>query len=146
MILIFLCVQNSARSQMAEGLARAMAPAGVEVYSAGSAPSHVRPQAIAVMAELGIDLSTHRSQGLDAVPVDRADYLITLCAEEFCPVVPGVTPLHWPIPDPANHDEPPEAQLARFRDARDAIQQRLAAFFAQLAEDGPNSAAACRGE
>lgn len=133
MILIFLCVQNSARSQMAEGIARALAPAGVEVYSAGSAPSHVRPQAIAVMGEVGIDLSAHTSQGLGDVPLDQASYVITLCAEEFCPVVPGAKTLHWPIPDPANHDEPPEAQLARFRSARDEITGRIEAFYAQVA-------------
>lgn len=131
MIVIFLCVQNSARSQIAEGLARTMAPPGVQVYSAGSAPLHVRPQAIAVLAEEGIDLSSHTSKGLDQVPLDEADFLITLCAEEFCPVVPGTTPLHWPIEDPAGHeDEPPEAQLQRFRVARNDIRERLAAFFA----------------
>ncbi len=132
MIVIFLCVQNSARCQMAEGVARALAPEGVEVYSAGSAPSHVRPQAIAVMAEEGIDLTTHASQGLDEVPLDEADAIITLCAEEFCPVVPGATTLHWPIPDPANHDEPLDAQLVRFRSARDAIRGRIEAFYAAL--------------
>jgi arsenate reductase (thioredoxin) len=130
-ILIFLCVQNSARSQIAEGLARALAPEGVEVYSAGSAPSHVRPQAIAVMKEEGIDLSTHTSDGLDDVPLEQADYIITLCAEEFCPVVPGSRSLHWPIPDPANHDEPWDEQLARFRGARDEIRARIEAFFAE---------------
>ncbi len=132
MIVIFLCVQNSARSQMAEGIARAIAPEGVEVYSAGSAPSLVRPQAIAVMAEDGIDLSVHLSQGLDEVPVDRADVIITLCAEEFCPVVPGAEALHWPIPDPAGHDEAWEDQLVRFRVARDEIRRRLVAFFAEV--------------
>ena len=130
MIVIFLCVQNSARSQMAEGIARAIAPPGVTVYSAGSEPSHVRPQAIAVMAEQGIDLSTHRSRGLSEVPVDKADVIVTLCAEEFCPVVPGARSLHWPIPDPAGSDEAWEDQLLRFRTARDEIRRRLEAFFA----------------
>lgn len=132
MILIFLCVQNSARSQMAEGLARALAPAGVEVYSAGSAPSHVRPQAIEVMKEEGIDLSTHTSQGLDDVPLADADFIITLCAEEFCPVVPGARTLHWPIPDPANHDEPWEDQLVRFRAAREELRGRIERFYSDL--------------
>ncbi len=132
MIVIFLCVQNSARSQMAEGLARTMAPAGVEVHSAGSSPLLVRPQAIAVMAEEGIDLTIHTSKGLDEVPIEHADFLITLCAEEFCPVVPGVTPLHWPIEDPAGHgDESEQEQLQRFRVARDEIRGRIAAFYAE---------------
>ena len=134
MIVIFLCVQNSARSQMAEGIARAIAPPDVEVHSAGSAPSLVRPQAIAVMAEEGIDLGTHRSRGLDEVPIDRADLIVTLCAEEFCPVVPGARALHWPIRDPAGHDEPWEEQLVRFRAARDELRARLEALFA--APDG----------
>jgi arsenate reductase len=124
-IVVFLCVQNSARSQMAEGLARAVAPPGVEVYSAGSAPSHVRPQAVAVMAEVGVDLGAHTSKGLNDVPLDRAELVVTLCAEEFCPVVPGAKTLHLPIPDPAGHDEPWDAQLDRFRAARDAIDRAL---------------------
>ncbi len=138
MNLLFLCVQNSARSQIAEGLARSMAASlgrdDVTTYSAGSKPAFVRPQAIEVMAEDGVDLSGHASTSIDDLPIDVADidYVITLCAEEFCPVVPGVTPLHWPIEDPAGHaDEPDEKQLQRFRIARDEIRGRIAAFYAE---------------
>ncbi len=140
MNLLFLCVQNSARSQIAEGLARSMAASlglpDVQVFSAGSSPAFVRPQAIEVMAEEGIDLSTHASTSIDdlPVPVQDLDYVFTLCAEEVCPVLPGrTTRVHWPIPDPAGHaDEPWEAQLERFRVARDTIRARLAEFFATL--------------
>jgi len=126
MKIVFLCVQNSARSQIAEGWGRELAPPGVTVYSAGSSPSHVRPDAIAVMSEAGVDLSKHRSQGLDEVPIDEADWIITLCAEEFCPVVPGARHLHWPIPDPAGRG------LDAFRTARDTIRERVVSFYSAL--------------
>jgi arsenate reductase (thioredoxin) len=137
MNLLFLCVQNSARSQIAEGLSRSMATSlgrsDVTTYSAGSRPAFVRPQAIEVMAEDGIDLSGHASTSIDDLPIAIADidYVITLCAEEVCPVLPGATTqLAWPIPDPAGHeDEPWEAQLERFRTARESIRARLAEFF-----------------
>jgi arsenate reductase (thioredoxin) len=129
--ILFMCVANSARSQMAEGLARHHAPEGVTIYSAGSEPSRVRPQAIEVMSEIGIDVTGHSSKGVDALPVALIDTVITLCAEEVCPVFPGqVERLDWGMPDPAGHeDEPWEAQLARFRVARDAIQAKVIAFF-----------------
>ena len=127
MKLLFLCVQNSARSQMAEGWARHLAPAGVEVFSAGSSPAFVRPDAIAVMAEVGIDLSNHSSDGLDDVPLDGIDLVVTLCAEEVCPTLPGARQLHWPIPDPAGRG------LPAFREARDVIGLRVRALLAELA-------------
>lgn len=127
MKLLFLCVQNSARSQIAEGWGRHLAPEGVEVHSAGSSPSHVRPDAVTVMTEAGVDLSAHTSKGLDDVPTDQADFVITLCAEEFCPMVPGAKHLHWPIPDPAGRG------LDAFREARDDIRGRVEAFYASLA-------------
>ncbi len=138
MNLLFMCVQNSARSQIAEGLARSMAASlgrdDVTTYSAGSKPAFVRPQAIEVMAEDGVDLSGHASTSIDDLPIDVADidYVITLCAEEVCPVLPGATRrLAWPTPDPAGHgDEPWEAQLDRFRTARESIRARLVEFFA----------------
>ncbi len=100
--LLFLCVANSARSQMAEGFARRYAPRGVDVYSAGSTPSTVNPHAIAAMKEVGIDLSNHHSKGLDEIPLDEIGTVITLCSEEVCPTFPHpVEKLHWPHPDPA---------------------------------------------
>ncbi|TAK16979.1 MAG: arsenate reductase ArsC [Acidobacteria bacterium] len=124
MKLLFLCVANSARSQMAEGLARAMFGDRAEVASAGSAPARVNPFAIAAMAEIGIDISNHRSKSVDDVRAGDFDMVITLCADEVCPVVPGrVKRLHWPMPDPAA--APPDQAPARFREVRDAIQSKL---------------------
>jgi arsenate reductase len=129
-----MCVANSARSQLAEGLCRDLAPDDWRVYSAGSEPSVVRPQAIEVMRELGLDLGTHRSKGTDAVPVHDIDVVITLCADEVCPVVlADVQRLHWPIPDPAGHDdESVEQQLQRFRVARDDLRARLVAWLGDV--------------
>lgn len=125
--ILFLCVANSARSQMAEGLARALLP-NVEVLSAGSRPSKVNPYAIEALAELGIDISRHRSKSVDEIATPRLDLVITLCAEEVCPVLPGsVRRLHWPIRDPASTDPSltPEDMRRRFRAARDEIKAKI---------------------
>jgi arsenate reductase len=133
--LLMLCVANSARSQMGEGLARASAPAGWRVFSAGSQPAVVHPLAIEVMQEIGIDITSHRSKGLDEVPVDEADCVITLCADEVCPVVPGtVQRLHWPLPDPATEGEMVRYQIDAFREARDEIKRRLDIFWSERAK------------
>lgn len=135
MRIVFLCVQNSARSQMAEGLARALFGDAVEVASAGSQPLHVRPMAVEVMRELGIDISGQRAKGIDEVDIGRADLVITLCDEEVCPVLPPqVRRLHWPIPDPAraHPGEDEEAVRARYRAARDAIVERLRQLAGEL--------------
>lgn len=126
--ILFLCVANSARSQMAEGLARHLFGDGVRVQSAGSLPSRVNPYAIEVMGEIGIDISEHRSKSADTIDPASVDLVITLCAEEVCPVFLAEVPrLHWPIPDPATDDPsiPREDLLARFRSARDAIRSKL---------------------
>ena len=133
--LLFLCVANSARSQMAEGLARHRFGARAVVQSAGSRPSKVNPWAIEVMAELGVDLSTNTSKAVTSIDPGSVDLVITLCAEEVCPVfLAPVARLHWPIPDPASDDPTlgPDAMRARFRAARDAIQGRLEALDAGL--------------
>ena len=128
--LILLCVANSARSQMGEALARDSAPRGWEVCSAGSKPSQVNPYAIEVMAEVGIDMSGQRSKGLDQVPIEDADFVITLCAEEECPVAftKGIR-LAWPHPDPAAPAPTEHAQRQSFRDVRDMIRNRLNRFW-----------------
>jgi arsenate reductase len=120
-------VANAARSQMAEGLARKKAPSGWKILSAGSHPtSRVSRRATAVMREIGIDISGQRPKSVDQLPVHEADLVITLCAEEVCPVVPGrVKRLHWPLPDPAAATGPEEAQLQVFREARDEIARKL---------------------
>ncbi|HKY59912.1 MAG TPA: arsenate reductase ArsC [Gemmatimonadota bacterium] len=127
---LFLCVENSARSQMAEGLARRLAPPGVTVYSAGSEPSSVNPLAVRAMAEMGIDISDHRSKSVDEIPVDHVDVVVTLCAEEVCPVFAGsVRRLHWPIDDPARAGGTEPERLEAFRRARDDIGRRLEEAF-----------------
>jgi thioredoxin type arsenate reductase len=127
---LMLCVHNSARSQMAEGFARALAPEGVRVWSAGSQPSRVHPLAIQVMQEVGIDVSGQHSKSVDDVPWREADTVITLCGEEVCPVLPAaVRRVHWPLPDPS---AAPEADRLRvFRDVRDEIRWRVAALWAR---------------
>lgn len=128
--LLFLCVANSARSQLAEGLARAVAPVGVTVWSAGSHPTRVRPEAAAVLAELGLDASAHRSKHVDEIPADQVDVVITLCAEEECPLFLGrALRLHWGLPDPAACEGTPEERLAAFRAVRDELRRRLAVVF-----------------
>ncbi|MBW2386952.1 MAG: arsenate reductase ArsC [Deltaproteobacteria bacterium] len=131
--LLFLCVANSARSQLAEGLARKLAPKSTTVHSAGSEPAQLHPLAVAVLAEVGIDISHHRSKGISEIPAERIARVITLCAEEVCPIFPGdVEILHWPTADPARvdpGDETDEAALVRFRSARDAIEIRLRKLF-----------------
>jgi arsenate reductase (thioredoxin) len=126
---LFLCVANSARSQMAEGLARARFGDRIRVQSAGSAPSRVNPFAIEVMAELGISLENQRSKSVDEIDPASVDTVVTLCAEEVCPAfLAEALRLAWPIVDPAS-DDPSfsrEQMLERFRAARDSIAERLA--------------------
>jgi len=124
MKILFLCVANSARSQMAEGLARAMFGDRAEVASAGSVPTTVNLFAVAAMSEIGIDISGQRSKSVDEVGAGSFDLIVTLCADEVCPVVPGrVKRLHWPMPDPAS--APPDQAPQRFREVRDAIRHQL---------------------
>ncbi len=129
---LFLCVANSARSQMAEGLARKRFGDTMRVQSAGSEPSQVNPYAVEVMREVGVDLSTHHSKSVDTIDPASVDTVITLCAEEVCPVFLGkATRLHWPLPDPASKTPlPREELLARFRAARD----RLSSLIERLAD------------
>jgi arsenate reductase (thioredoxin) len=135
MNILFMCVANSARSQMAEGLARHLAPKGVQIHSAGSQPTGVRPAAVHAMAEIGLDISNHTSKGTDAIAALRIDTVITLCAEEVCPVIlHDAERLHWPIADPADDTLPMEKQIARFRLARDEIHERLGLYFDDLSQ------------
>jgi protein-tyrosine-phosphatase/catechol 2,3-dioxygenase-like lactoylglutathione lyase family enzyme len=126
--ILFLCVANSARSQMAEGLARDLFGGAVRVQSAGSRPSRVNPFAVAAMEELGIDLSSHSSKPVDAIDPASVDLVVTLCAEEVCPVfLSDAARLHWPLQDPdREHEElTDDERLAHFRAARDQIRGRL---------------------
>jgi len=139
--ILFLCVANSARSQMAEGLARKLFGARVAVQSAGSEPSQVNPYASEVMREIGVDLSTHHSKSVQTIDPATVGTVITLCAEEVCPVFLGkARRLHWPIADPASKDPSlsRDELLTRFRTAREQIQGRLEVLEALLeVPEGP---------
>ena len=125
---------------MAEGLARHLLGSRAEVMSAGSNPTHLNPYAIDVMTELGIDISDQRSKSVDEIELAGIDLVVTLCAEEVCPVIPGhAKRLHWPIPDPALTDPAitPAEMTARFRTARNQITTRLESLAALV--DLPSS-------
>lgn len=133
---LILCTGNSARSQMAEGLLRHLADDRFEVASAGVSPTQVRPEAIAAMREINIDISDHRSKSVDEFAGQEFDYVITVCdnANEQCPLFPGNTKrIHWSFEDPAatQGDEP--TRLAVFRRIRDEILDQLNVFVASPA-------------
>lgn len=134
--ILFLCVANSARSQLAEGLAKAIFGSRAHIESAGSVPSGVvQPWAVAVLKESGIDISGNTSKAIDQLPKDfvaNIDFVITLCAEELCPVLPtNAIRLHWPIKDPAAVPEPLRAEA--FRRARKEIEIKLLEFAESIA-------------
>jgi arsenate reductase len=132
-IVLFLCVANSSRSQMAEGLARQLAPEDVQVQSAGSDPTQLNPFAVAAMREIGIDISAQYSKSVDDIDANRVGTVITLCAEEVCPVFPGrVERLHWPFEDPALADGTDDQKLRAFCRIRDQIRAELQEYFASV--------------
>jgi arsenate reductase len=134
---LFLCVANSARSQMAEGIARALAPASIRISSAGSQPSRVNPLAVKALAEVGIDITGQYSKSVNDIAADDVDAVVTLCAEEVCPVFLGsALRVHWGLLDPAQASGSDADRLQAFRDARDELRRRLAKVFPQ-----PDSAA-----
>lgn len=131
MRVLILCTGNSARSQMAEGVLRHDAGDVYEVFSAGTKPTQVRPEAVAVMREVGIDISGHRSKSVDEFAGQNFDYVITVCdnAKESCPIFPAKTKrIHWSIEDPAAVQGSEEERLAAFRLVRDELRARLQAF------------------
>lgn len=133
--ILVLCTGNSARSQMAEGLLRVALEGRFEIHSAGTKPSHVRTEAIAVMRETGIDISSHRSKHLDEFLGTEFRYVITVCdnAAGMCPVFPGIAErLHWSFEDPAAVEGDGETRLAAFRRIRDQIADRVRSFAASL--------------
>lgn len=138
MNILFMCVANSARSQLAEGLARSIFP-DAEIESAGSHPGKLNPYAVQVMSEIGIDISKHFSKSYDNLSpkfLVKLDYVITLCAEEVCPTLASkAKKLHWPFSDPAtkeilSHEE----SLQRFRMVRDLIENKLVEFKKEIAK------------
>jgi arsenate reductase len=117
---------------MAEGIARSLAPASVQVSSAGSQPSQVNPLAIRALDEIGIDIRGHRSKSVSAVDPADIDVVVTLCAEEVCPVFLGqARRFHWALPDPAHAGSTEEERLQAFRDVRDELRQRLTIVFSR---------------
>jgi arsenate reductase len=140
--LLVLCTGNSARSQMGEGLFRHFGGDGWEIHSAGTKPSIVRPEAIAVMNEFGIDISGHRSKSVDEFSGHSFDFVVTVCdnAAENCPVFPaGTQRLHWSFEDPAAVVGNEEVRLAAFRRIRDQIRVRVEQFFASVTESPSES-------
>ncbi len=130
---LFLCTGNSARSQMAEGLLRHWAGDRFEVFSAGTHPSRVRSEAIAVMRELGVDISAHRSKSLEEFLGRPFDYVITVCdqARQSCPVFPGpARRIHWSLEDPAAAPGSEAERLAVFRAVRDRLGEHIREFLA----------------
>ncbi|MBY0472631.1 arsenate reductase ArsC [bacterium] len=133
MKILFLCVANSTRSQLAEGLARKILGPEAEIQSAGSEPSgKVNPFAIQAMKEIGIDISGHHSKSWDDLPPKffiGLDYVITLCAEEICPTIAVKSKkLHWDLPDPAGQGSIDAERLEAFRKTREEIKRRLEEF------------------
>ena len=125
---LFLCTHNSARSQMAEGLLRALGGDRFEAFSAGTEATQVRPLAIRAMAELGIDISRHASKTLERYLDQPFDQVITVCdqANEACPVFFGARERrHWSLPDPSQATGSEDEQLAVYRSVRDAIRERI---------------------
>jgi arsenate reductase len=132
---LILCTGNSARSQMAEGLLRNMAGEDFEVFSAGTNPVGLNPNAVAAMKEAGIDISNHRSKSVDEFAGQQFDYVITVCdnAKESCPIFPGGgVRIHQTFEDPAAAPAPADNQLAAFRNVRDEI----AAWLRQFVRNG----------
>ena len=125
---LFLCTHNSARSQMAEGLLRHLAGGRFEVYSAGTEATFVKPEAVAAMAELGVDISGQESESLELYLGEPFDFVVTVCddANEACPVFPGAkSRLHWSFIDPSRATGSDEERLEVFRRVRDEIRERI---------------------
>lgn len=133
--LLFVCVENSNRSQMAEAFARLRGGDRVEAWSAGSRPSGaVNPKAVEAMRELGYDLSRHASKAVAEVPAGRFDAVVTMGCGDACPLVPADLREDWALPD--TREMPPE----RFRAVRDEIDARVQDLLARLAGTGPSPA------
>ncbi len=137
---LFLCVGNSCRSQMAEGWLRHMAPERFDVYSAGSIAAGLNPNAVKVMADAGVDISRQRSKRVERFAERRFDYVVTVCDEAHreCPVFLGRAGkrLHWPLEDPAEATGSHEEVFRVFRRVRDQIKARLERFVEEEAARG----------
>jgi arsenate reductase len=136
---LFICTHNSARSQMAEGLINHDLAGKVQAFSAGMEPSSVNPLAIAVMMELGIDISGHRSKSIDEFVNEKFDFVITLCdhAAESCPIFfGGVQRIHMGFPNPTAASGSDEERLMAFRKVRNQIREEVVAFLTKRGAQG----------
>jgi arsenate reductase (thioredoxin) len=132
---MFLCTGNSCRSQMAEGFAKELGKGLLEVHSAGLSPQGVNPRAVAVMKEVGIDISNHTSKSINEELLGKMDIVITLCgnAAESCPwTPPQIKRIHWPLEDPAKAIGTEEDIMNEFRNIRDEIERRVKEFISNL--------------
>jgi arsenate reductase len=127
--IVFVCVENAGRSQMAQGFAEVLGKGRLEVYSAGSRPSsHINPLAIEVMKEKGIDLSSRRPKGLNDLPSVEMDYLVTMGCEETCPAISSKKTIEWQIPDPKGKS------IEFCREVRDVIENKVRALLEEIAQ------------
>lgn len=124
---LFVCVHNSIRSQMAEGLARHYGRGVIEAYSGGHFQTGPNPTAIQVMGEIGVDISNQKSKTIDDLKDISFDYVVSLCreTEKSCPTIPGAKRLHWPTLDPGKTEGTPQQILTAFRDVRDNLKQKI---------------------
>ncbi|MFA5310964.1 MAG: arsenate reductase ArsC [Candidatus Omnitrophota bacterium] len=127
---LFVCVENSCRSQIAEGIVKEFGKRFIEPYSAGSKPSGVvNPAAIEVMKEAGIDISKSQSKGFDALPIKRFDYVITLGCGDTCPFLPADKHVEWKVEDPKNKD------MDFFRKTRDNIAKQVKSLIEEIKKE-----------
>jgi len=133
---LVLCTGNSARSQIGEGLFREEGGGAYEVSSAGTRPSLVRPEAIAAMREIGIDISGHRSKSVEEFAGQAFDFVVTVCdsARDACPIFPATGRIHWSLEDPAAVEGSEEERLAAFRRIRDQLRDRVKTFVRERAQ------------
>lgn len=139
MNILFLCTGNSCRSQMAEGFARSLAAGSVTIESAGIEAHGKNPRAIAVMEEVGVDISAQESTRLTDAMLERADLVVTVCghADEHCPLLPpGTQKRHWPLEDPARATGSEDEVMAEFRRIRDEIRERVAELINVASDPG----------
>ena len=136
MKILFMCVANSARSQLAEGIAKQIFGNKADIRSAGSRPTKLNLLAISALSEVGANVRSLWSKSVDDLPrafIEQLDYVITLCAEEVCPVIISkAKKLHWPLPDPAGNDGSDDEQRTRFRNTRDEIRKRIESFSKEI--------------
>ena len=135
--ILFLCTENACRSQMAEGLVNHFLAGQARAFSAGVAPTRVNPRAVAVMAELGLDISQQRAKSVDDLAGEQFDLVITVCdrANEQCPIFPGqVKKIHLSFADPARASGSEEEIMAAFRKVRDEMREKLLPLLTQEAE------------